>query len=197
MDFLSPVSRPTVTGTPNSCGNWRVTSGTSDRTLTSRTSPFVTTTRVFIHPKATGEKLAKLVWTVIPHQCSPRAHQILAQPSPGPCTPSPARAQPVQIHNEVAQARPGRSKLINHFKHKTAFFLILKLWTAFCHICQAWIFMMGMNIGWLRTFSNTMNNRGKASGNWQPPLGILACCGKGRPLYKNKSCQSCHAIASR
>ena len=68
VDFLSPVSRPTVIGTPNSCGNWRVTSGTSDRTLTSKTSPFVTTTRVFIHPLATaGEKLAKLVWTVITH----------------------------------------------------------------------------------------------------------------------------------
>ena len=67
VDFLSPVSRPTVTGTPNSCGNWRVASGTSDRTLTSRISPFVTT-RVFVHPWATtGEKLAKLVWTVIPH----------------------------------------------------------------------------------------------------------------------------------
>ena len=49
VDFLSPVIRSTVTGRPNSCGNWRMTSGTSDRTLTSRTSPFVTTTRVFIH----------------------------------------------------------------------------------------------------------------------------------------------------
>ena len=38
---------------------------TSDRTLTSRTSPIVTTTRVFIQP--TGENFAKLVWTVIPH----------------------------------------------------------------------------------------------------------------------------------
>ena len=68
LDFLSADSRPNVTGSPNSCGNWRVTSGTSDRTLTSRTSPFVTTTRVFIHLLATeDEKLAKLVWTVIPH----------------------------------------------------------------------------------------------------------------------------------
>ena len=39
-------------------------------------------------------------------QCSPRAHQLAAQTSPGPCTPSPAQAWPVQIHNQLAQAQP-------------------------------------------------------------------------------------------
>ena len=46
VDFLSPAILSTVAGTPNSYGNLRVTSGTSGRTLT---SPFVTTTRWFIH----------------------------------------------------------------------------------------------------------------------------------------------------
>ena len=47
VDFLSPAIRSTVTVTPNSCGNWRVTSVTSGQTLT-WTSPFIMTTREFI-----------------------------------------------------------------------------------------------------------------------------------------------------
>ena len=91
-------------------------------------------------------------------QCSPRAHQLAAQTSPGPCTPSPAQARPGQIHNQLAQAQPG--PLINWFKRKnTTIFLTLKQRTVLSsfYLNVVWIYrIIGMNLRWFMTFTIQM-----------------------------------------
>ena len=56
---------------------------------------------------AEGGMIALEGGIVVSEQCSPRAHQLAAQTSPSPCTPSPAQDRPCKIHNQLAHGNHG------------------------------------------------------------------------------------------